>query len=329
MIILELDCTYSKERLKSVYNQELKNRFLKWKGSGTSTYQSLFRLIETFENSVQTDLSQMSLDMFRECVKYFKRPGMSGFVDLFRAAQHYIRWSAQDNGTTNPWIDNLDMYDEYIRAGVFFNILTWEDVYSELIQMYPLTEGHMIWPLVTFAWLGLDIEECCALKNEDVDIAHKRIYVDERVVSIQDPSQWKILNLYANTSQGVRTQNQTFLVESLDCGYFLKVFKTKNSEKEARQMNWKDVGSTFSAYGGKCRERCQEPKFAYTDIWRMGCYYQLAILEQKQPIEEVPIATIKKIFHVSGNVPTSKMLLTEYQLYKQKLSERRNATSGF
>lgn len=312
-----------------MYNQELKNRFLKWKGLGTSTYQSLFRLIETFENSVQTDLSQMSLDMFRECVKHFNRPAMSGFVDLFRAAQHYIRWCAQESGTINPWVNDLDMYDEYIRAGVFFDIICWEDVYSELIQMYPLTEGHMIWPLVTFAWLGLDIEECCALKNEDVDIAHKRIYVNERVVSIQDPSQWKILNLYANTSQGVRTQNQTFLVEALDCGYFLKVFKTKNSEKEARKTDQKDVKTAFTSYVWKCQERCTEPKFSYTDIWRMGCYHQLSVLERTRSLEEVPIATIKRIFHVSGNVPTGKMLLTEYQLYKQKLTERRNATSGF
>lgn len=312
-----------------MYNQELKNRFLERKGSGVSTYQSLFRLIETFEECIQTDLSQMSLDMFRECVKYFNRPGMSGFVDLFRAAQHYIRWCAQESNTANSWIDDLDMYDEYLRAGVFFDLLTWEDVYTELIQLYPLTEGHMIWPLAALAWLGLDIEESCALRHEDVDLAHKRIYVNERVVLIQDPSQWKILSLYANTNQGVRTQNQTFLVEALDCGYFLRLFKTKNSAKEARQLNWKDVGSAFSAYGWKCREHHHDPKFAYTDIWRMGCYHQLSVLEQTQPIGEVSVAIIKKIFHVSGNVPTGKMLLTEHQLYKQKLTERRNTTSGF
>lgn len=311
-----------------MYNQDFKNQFLNWKGTGISMYTTLFAKSESYEQQIGKDISEMNTDEFRACLKSFRCQFSARFVDLFRACQRYGEWSRAQGMPPAEWVGTLDYHEEYLIAADFPPLLLWEDIYAELLTYYPITEGYLIWPLSVLAWLGLNPEECLELRNEDVDLAHKQIRIRGRVISITDQSQWKVLHLYANTQYGARVQNRTFVVQLIDCGYFLKDTKTHSSKKADKPLVDQQLRSTFASYASKCIEANAIPKFTFSDIERMGEYHYLYLMEQSGELSKLRSLDVQRIFHVQRNTPTGKMLLTEYQLYKQKLQERQ-PSSGY
>lgn len=309
-----------------MYNQEFKNRFLEWKKTGTRLYQSMFDKAEQYEEELGKDLAEMSTDEFRGYLKFLNVQSASSFVDRTRACETYALWAQTQGVVLAEWVHALDRLEEYVIADNFQPIFRWEDIYSELLRYYPMTEGHLIWPISVLAWLGLNTTECVGLRNEDVDLAHKQIHLPNRIVPIDDPSQWKILYLYANTTSGVRTQNRTFVVELVDCGFFLKDTKTHSSKKEDKPITTSQITSAFVKYGRKCIDAHSEPKFSFSEIESMGHYHHLYELEQTGELTKLRSVDIQRIFHVVGNTPTGPMLLAEYQLYKKKLFGDTGAT---
>lgn len=307
-----------------MYNQDLKERFLSTRTSGLKKYRRFFELIADEEQRQQKDLSEMNREEFVACIKTTQKVNIATFTNMFRFITHYAQWVQETTGKSVPWLGKIDSYDAYLEADNFMPLLLWQDIYEELMQVYPMTEGYLIWPVATLAWLGLNRQECCELKNEDVDLSHRLIRLPDRVIYIDDATQWKVLNLYAHTKQGVRTQNRTFLVELMDCGYFLKITKSQNSGKEVRQIPDHHISAAFTTYAEKCVEMNRTPLFSFTDIWRMGRYHELGKIESQDPeFKTIGRNGIKRLFQVDGCALNGQMILTEYQLYKKKLEERR------
>lgn len=312
-----------------VYNQDLKERFLSTRTGGIKKCRRVFELISDEERRQQKDISEMDREEFVACIKTTQRVYIATFTDDFRFMVNYAQWIQETTGKSVPWLGKIDFYNAYLEADNFMPLLLWRDVYEELMQVYPMTEGFIIWPVATLAWLGLNRQECCNLKNEDVDLSHRLIKLPDRIIHIDDATQWKVLNLYAHTKQGVRTQNRTFLVELMDCGYFLKITKSHNSGKEVRKVPDYQITEAFNVYATKCVEMQRTPLFSFTDIWRMGRYHELGKIESQDPeFKTIGRNGIKKLFKAEGNVLNGQMILTEYQLYKKKLEERRKLEFG-
>ena len=307
-----------------MYNHDLKEQFLAWRGSAIVHNRGLFNRITNYEQEIGVDILDMPIRDYHMCLHSSGNAFMTGFIEVFRLTQHYGKWGQQVLHKPVQWVDCCDMYEAYLADADFPDVWLWDDVYAEMLSMYPITEGYAIWPILVFCWLGLTIQECCDVKNEDVDLKRKRIIVGNRSVELETDTQWKILATYANTTTGMRTQNRTFTVDLVDQGFFLKTTKTQNSRKVLRRWDADKILQMFEQYAKKCVEMKRQPQFSFADISRMGSYHRLWLKEQELGEELCNIATkeIQGIFHVKGVTPTRKMLLTEYQLYLKKLEER-------
>lgn len=307
-----------------MYNEKLKLQFLEWRGSAMHRCVSLFNRIEQFEKQLDKDVLYMSPTEYHRCLRSAESPFMNGFVELFRLVEQYGEWAFDHIGRRSEWLGSCNMYEAYIQDAPFPDILTWDDIYAELLSFYPITEGFAIWPIATLSWLGLTMQECCDLRNEDMDLKNKLIHTADRDIRIETDSQWKILSTYVNTRSGIRTQNQTFSVELIDKGYFLKQTRTVNSTKSKEKFDSEQISAQFAAYAGKCLEVGQKPILIFSAISRMGSYHKLLVLDKQEhvPLDNLKTKEIQRIFNVTGVTPTKKMLITEYQVYLKKMEER-------
>lgn len=307
-----------------MYNEGLKHQFLVWRASAPSRCAAIFNRIAAFEQKLDKDILLMSLEEYHACLQSANCAFMTGFIELFRLVDQYGDWAKTALNRRSAWLGSCDMYEAYLQDAQFPDVWLWDDIYAELLSIYPMTEGFAIWPVTVLSWLGLTIQECCDLKNEDVDIKGRVIQVGPRIIPIETDSQWKILSVYANTTSGLRTQNRTFSVDLVDDGFFLKQTHSHNSAKTTGKFDRKQVFAAFSMYGRKCIELNRIPLLTFSNIATMGSYHSLWRLDQQdhESFSNISTRQIQAIFHVKGVTPTRKMLLTEYQLYLKKLEER-------
>lgn len=308
-----------------MYNHTLKEQFLDWRGSAVDRCTGIFNRIADYENELHKDVLDMTTQEYHDCLKAANESFMTGFIEVFRLTQGYGMWAQQERHQAVCWVDCCDMYEAYLADANFPEVWLWDDIYSELLSVYPITEGFAIWPIIVFGWLGLTLQECCKLRNEDVDLKEKTICVDGRKIHIETDTQWKILAAYAHTTEGLRTQNRTFTVGLVDQGFFLKVTRTKNSKKVLEPLDKKKLYQTFDQYAKKCiEEQNRDPVLTFSTIAKMGSYHQLWIQDKQigRDLNTMSTREIQVIFHIKGVTPTRKMLLTEYQLYLRKLEER-------
>lgn len=250
---------------------------------------------------------------------------MTGFAEVFRLTQQYGIWAQQELHRVVPWAESCDLYEAYLTDAAFPDVWLWEDIYAEMLAVYPITEGFAIWPILVFCWLGLTMQECCDVKNADVDLKRRIISVGGRRVKIEADTQWKILATYANTTTGIRTQNRTFTVDLIDQGFFLKITRTKNSARPLQKFDVDQLKSAFKGYAVKCIEEANcVPALNFSAVAKMGQYHKLWLKDHmsEQDISTISTKEIQSIFHVKSVTPTRKMLLTEYQLYLRKLEEK-------
>ena len=308
-----------------MYNEGLKNQFLFWRASAPSRCAAIFNRIAAFEQKLDKDILLMSLEEYHACLQSANCAFMTGFIELFRLVDQYGEWAKNALNRRPAWLGSCDMYEAYLQDAQFPDVWLWDDIYAELLSVYPITEGYAIWPIAVFGWLGLTMQECCDVKNEDVDLKRKVIQVGVRTIPIETDSQWKILSVYTNTSSGLRTQNRTFSVDLIDKGWFLKQTRTANSMKSDDPPSTSQIKIAFQNYAAKCIKNLKRaPMLSFSNIATMGNYHTLWRLDQQdhESFSNISTRQIQAIFHVKGVTPTRKMLLTEYQLYLKKMEER-------
>lgn len=310
-----------------MYNEELKLRYIATLNANAPMFRNAFNLISEYENSIGRDVSEMTYAEYRECIKSTRRETVDNMIVLHTACSKYSIWKAKTFGQLIPaWVEQFDCFEEFESLGAFLPVVTWDDIYTDLLSVYPITEGYAIWPISVCAWCGLTIPECCSLKNEDVDLKNRRIHVGDEAYDIEYDSQVKIMQAYANTTLGNREQNRKYTVELLDVGYFIKFSKTKNSAKRGQMYTNASIAHQFAAMIDKAQAENINlaAMYNYSLIWNMGRYHVMSKLDNctHGGIANIKKKDIKQLFRVKYEHPTGSMILTQYNLYKKKLTER-------
>ena len=153
-----------------MYNEELKNEFLQWNGSNVEQKRGLFEHIAKFEQACNKDVSDMCVEEYHQCLKASGEAFMNGFIELYRVLESYGQWVVTEKRRPVLWVESCTMYEAYLSDACFPKVWLWPDIAAELLSLYPITEGHEIWPIAVLGWLGLTQRECCALRNEDIDL---------------------------------------------------------------------------------------------------------------------------------------------------------------
>lgn len=311
-----------------MYNENVKLKYIDTLTKNAPLFVRIFNLIEGYEREIDCDVCEMSAHDYVECIKRTQRETIEDVINVHSSCSRYAKWYCEEMSKNQPeWVDSFDCYEQYENVSRFPPVVTWEDIYEDLLSIYPLTEGYAIWPIAVCAWIGLTIHECCNLRNDDVDIKHRCIRYCGKEFKIEYDSQVKILNAYLNTAIGNREQNRKYVVEMLDIGYLLKYSKTKNSHKVGKKYSGDAIASQFATYLAKAQlENIPlRAMYSYSLIWYMGRYHQMYLLDSNTlgGIEAAKKKDIQDIFSVKYAHPTGKMLLTQYRVYKHRLEEQR------
>ena len=265
-----------------MFNQEIKEKYLATReGVSAGRARGLFEASQDLEISLGKDLAEFSVSELGEFM------GQGGFSepDSIRTKQaaiaKYSDWYCSYHPTTKHNIRDFDLkdfpYAKYFAATV---TKTPEDLVNRITQVYDVDSAQPAIPTLCFAWLGLESADAAALRKEQVDTFHGKIYdMTGNVVVAQMPDIIReVLDVYGKTYTAIRTQNQTFMVYADDIGFFIKRMKSQNSEKVSKPLSNKQL----VAYIRNMQDLYQDAfgKEAgiwlnYTNVQRSGNFYRL------------------------------------------------------
>lgn len=269
-----------------VYNQEIKERYLETlSGSTVTATRGVFEAVNNIEFEYSKDLAEFDPSI----VGYFFE--MSGFSEPnnIRTKLGYIAsyadWYVEQFGGSHR-IRDYDIFG--FPYAKYFDITLCkspEHLCNIIAQVYDVDSGQPAMAALMFAWLGVDLSDAVALKKEQVDTWHGKIYdaTGGLIVHHMPEAIRERLDIYSKTYSAIRVQNQTFTVYAEDIGYFIKRMKTANSDKKVGPFSSKQMMSLLTMMRDKYADQFGKESailLNYSNVQRSGNFYRLHQLAQ-------------------------------------------------
>lgn len=296
--------------------QEIIDKLLEGKQIGGPTWKSdnsLYQYMIWFEEQNGVDFDNPKKDYFVELLYSQKNVDIASIKSKLQAIRRYINESCPEHIDEVPDASEIDLSGA-ARAQLVPSL---EELYSRLSLAYSPDDGDSIYPLCSFAWMGLSFKDAIKIKTEDVDLENGVIHCKAPLIFDKMPNQMvDILKRY-RAVKSVRRDNRK--IEMPD-GRPEFIYKTVSagSKRSGTQINTGLMTAWFSMVENKYNALHIEPiLMSYQDITRSAKFYKMRQLE----LEGVDWSLrsnstlIKKIFQ-SNRVETGNVRYN-YEMYKK------------
>lgn len=217
------------------------------------TAERLFRKTEQIEYNLGMDIGDMNADELCDTITACNPQTYIMAFEIRRIFMDYINWRNKklDRSAYNAAEEcnplSICAIDDTVKEFRDFN-----DIYRCLLSVYKATDGMVCFPTACLAWIGLSSDEIAMLEPDDIDFSTGIIFVKGRkpsdLIECRQKLPMELLRIYHNTTLGERTQNRSFYVDLVDVGRFIKVPRTKNSQKANVPLTGSAIMQTVNTF---------------------------------------------------------------------------------
>lgn len=264
------------------------------------TAERLFRKTEPIEYKLGMDIGDMDTHDLCDTITACNPQTYIMVFEMRRIFMDYINWRNKklnlDAYNAAECCDPLSIcaIDDTVKEFRDF-----DDVYRCLLSVYKATDGMACFPVACLAWIGLSGDEIAMLKPDDIDFSSGIIVVNGRkpseLLECRQKLPLELLRIYHNTTLGERTQNRSFYVELVDVGRFIKVPRTKHSQKENIPLTGSAIMQTVNTFFCDQYKRLHGKEIALT-------FDGIKMLGKINRLEELVSA-----YGSVSNIPSSKL----------------------
>lgn len=258
--------------------QEIIDKLLSQKQQGGSAWKSdnsLYQYMMEYENLHGIDFDHPKKEDFLDMLYSQKNVDIASVKIKLQTIRRYIGESCPDHMYEIPDTSEIDL-SMAARAQLVASL---EEVYSRLSLAYSPDDGDSIYPLCSFAWMGIPFKDAIRIKTEDVDLEYGLIdYKGDLIFDKMPQNMIDILRRY-RAVKSVRRDNRK--IEYPD-GRPEFIYKTVShgSKRAGSPINTGAMTTWFTMVQEKYNAIHVEHIFmSYQDIIRSAKFYRMRQLE--------------------------------------------------
>lgn len=149
--------------------QEIVEKIIKERAKSESTkrlYEILYKDMEQYESTSGEFFDEHP----RDAVIHFINHKKFSDIVAINTKLLYIKYYMHEIGCTNE-VDDITSKDFDLCTGMREQLVpTLDDLYQRFLLAYSPDDGDSIFPLGSFAWLGMSFQEAISILKEDVDL---------------------------------------------------------------------------------------------------------------------------------------------------------------
>lgn len=308
-----------------MYNQEIKERFLSsefgesFRGKGIVFN---FEKLSREEERLSKDIAEMTIEEAREASGEFQLDELSTVYQAGSMVKRYVKWCMSERVFPDIPGGFLFFTPDWVDASVVLRELCFQSeeslldairVVSGYDQGYPDTVG------LALSWLGLTKREVLNLKESDVDMEERCVYLNgEKVVDGFSDRIYEVFQTYLTTDTAQRENGTTIrtVYKDKSTDGFLKKFNPHGSAKMGTGISARQFDAFLSRAGIKYTDRGNPPRLTFENVWKSGRLNALFMLEQSgvdvfaKENEDIVCKVFRNSKRYSG-------ILWQYRAYKK------------
>lgn len=270
----------------SMYNQEIKERFLA-SGLGSERHSALvFAKGEQTESKLAKDVAEMDKE---ETLSLMNACGFEGYfiVDsVLSALRRYVEYCEENKvfetiprGVFDIHASDIDVFAS-IQTTLFCNDL---DFLTTLQSVREFNEGYPEPPVLCLAWLGLKAKEITTLADSDVDMERRKITIGRQTVVTEfSDAIAEVLQQYIDCKTAERDHRTGWrqVIKDYSTGYFLKRMLPRGSKDFGKPYGVSQISTAISKLNNKLVDDGKPGRLKFDNVWNSGRYYKLWKTEQ-------------------------------------------------
>lgn len=305
-----------------MYNEDIKRNFLDTECSSLKKQRDIakvFSSIASFEQENGLDIAEMGKNLSAQALERTGINEYSGIRSYITRLREYARWCEKNNifpsipgGIFEVSPDDVDITDS-LKGVLFkdeFDLLESIRLVRDFDSGYPEVAAFCLY------WVGLTKDEAVLLKDTDVDLENKIVYVHDGIVA-EDFSDaiCDVLNRYRNCKWSTRANGTTLMSvrKDLSVDTFLKRMLTDGSKKFGKPVTKEQIATLCQDVVTDCLALGFPSRHTFQNVWRCGGFNRMYKLEQSG-VDVMNRPTIETVFRGKKSYYDT---LRMYQYYKK------------
>lgn len=258
--------------------QEIIDKLLESKdpnGSAWKNDNSLYQYMIEYENLNGNDFDYPEKDDFLKMLYSQKNVDVASVKIKLQAIRRYINESCPGHVDTVPDISEVDL-SKAMREQLVSSL---EEVYSRLSLAYSPDDGDSIYPLCSFAWMGLSFKDAISIKTEEVDLENGVIHCKSPLIFDKMPDQMvDVLKRY-RAVKSVRRDNRKIEMPDGRAEFIYKTVSAGSSRAGSKIASG-TATYWFTVIREKYNQLHTEPiSMSYQSIVRSAKFYKMRQME--------------------------------------------------
>ena len=270
----------------SMYNQEIKERFLSESMKNIRFSLEGFRKAEPIETKTGKDIAEMTRE---ESLEVIREIGVSEYSSLratITAFKNYVNWCQNNRvfktipgGFTELKPSDVGLSEE-LKYTLFKDE---EDFLSALKSVREFDQGYPEPPVLCLVWSGLKAKEIIALKDNDVNMETQTVTVDGGIaVSGFSKAVAEVLQQYIDCKVAERDHYTGWrqVIKDYSTDFFLKRMLPRGNKDFGKPFGSSQISSAINKLNKKLEDDGNPARLKPDNVWNSGRYYAMWQAEQ-------------------------------------------------
>lgn len=297
-------------------DQKVVAEILREKGENPETlkaYRGIYNSMEKFEQQVGRDFTDDPQGMMGAFVDFYGYTSVVSLNNHLRYIKYYLRRCGVSDAAQNVHGRDFDLTAPMRRA--FVDSL--DEVYRRNGLVFSPDNGEAIYPLSSFAWMGLSLSKARLLPESDVDLNNRTIVTAEPLTFSEMPNEMvDVLLRYQKAEISHKGNGQIKIADRV--GPFIYKTSSAGSQSAGKPLAIGTATSFFTRVQEKYNEHhVLQINTTYQDIVTSGRYYKIRLAELAGIDISSPSADklLQQSFNTSRIEPG--YIRHNYQMYKK------------
>lgn len=297
-------------------DQKVVAEILREKGENPETlkaYRGIYNSMEKYEQQVGRNFTDDPQGMIGEFVNYYGYTSVISLNNHLRYIKYYLRQCGVNDMAQNIHGRDFDLSLPMQRA--FVDSL--DEVYRRNELVFSPDNGEAIYPLSSFAWMGLSLPEARLLPESDVDLKNRTITTREPLTFSKMPNEMAdVLLRYQKAEISRKGNGQVKIADRI--GPFIYKTSSAGSQSAGKPLAIGTATSFFTRVQEEYnKHHVLQINTTYKDIVTSGRYYKIRLAELEGTDIGSPSADslLQQAFNTTRIEPG--YIRHNYQMYKK------------
>jgi hypothetical protein len=276
---------------QTLYNEDLKNKFLNEYGTGTTIfYKYVFQISHATETQLDKDIYEFNDQQLRSLIGSYKNGSLTAVQSVVSVLKKYLDFCVNHGYIRINLLQDLSGYNDYIE---FVDKTAQKNKYISKAELENIV-GHCsnyqdaIIPVLMFYGIkGEDCSEAINLKHTHINKMENKIYIEGRDqwIDVDDFCMDILINAMeetqynkSNGDENVTMKSRIYNIYPTD--YVLKVAARDNGNEPIKPIN-------LTSRLNRIKELWGNPYLTLTSIWYSGMLEMAKNIQKEKNITEL------------------------------------------